>query len=114
MVSLPAKQRTTLLDARWMHTLLACVGEGLEDPDSEITMVCGTVLSVRKQADRLAIWTRAAPEELVMAVGRKFQAALAEHLKGDQVVFNYYPHEAAAQATKSKNVPAKYTLPPIQ
>jgi hypothetical protein len=96
-----------------MYTLLACVGEGLEDSDSDVALVCGTVLSVRKQADRLAVWTRAAPEEQIMAVGRKFQAALADHIKGDQITFNYYPHEAAASVSKSKNVPAKYTLPPL-
>ena len=113
MVSLPPKQRATLLDNRWMYTLLACVGEQLEEPETEVGIVCGTVLSVRKQADRLAVWTRAATEEQIMAVGRRFQLALAEHTKGDQITFNYYPHEAAASVSKSKNVPAKFTLPPL-
>ena len=113
MVSLPPKQRPNLLDQRWMFTLLACIGETLEDVGSEETLVCGTVLSVRKQADRLAVWTRAASEEQIMSIGRKFQAALADYVKGDQITFNYYLHDAAAQASKSKNVPAKYTLPPL-
>lgn len=113
MVSLSTKQRATTLDNRWVYTLLACVGEALEDPMSEESLVCGTVLSVRKQADRLAIWTRAASEEKIMAVGRKFQLALAEHTKGESITFNYYMHDAAAQASKSKNVPAKYTLAPL-
>ena len=112
MVSLSPKQRASL-DQRWLHTLLACVGEGLEDPTTDETFVCGTVLSVRKQADRLAVWTRAGTEEQIMAIGQKFQAALAEHMKGDAIPFNYYLHESAAQASKSKNVPAKYTLPPL-
>lgn len=113
MVSLSPKQRPNLLDQRWLHTLLACVGETLEDHNNEEGIVCGTVLSVRKRADRLAVWTRYAPEEQIMDVGRKFQAALAEFVKGDQITFHYYLHESAAQASKSKNVPAKYTIAPL-
>lgn len=113
MVNLPVKQRAQLLDHRWMFTLLACIGESLEAAEADGCLVCGTVLSVRKQADRLAIWTRAAPEEQILAVGRKFQAALSEYMKGDQITFNYFTHEAAGAATKSKNVPARFTLPPL-
>lgn len=113
VVNLKPTQRASSLDKRWMFTLLACIGEVLEDPASDESLVCGTVLSVRKQADRLAIWTRAASEEKIMEIGRKFQAALAEHIQGEGLTFNYLLHKASASSSKSKNVPATYTLPPL-
>ncbi|KAI8816696.1 putative eukaryotic initiation factor 4E [Fimicolochytrium jonesii] len=58
VVPLPKGKRDNL-DDYWLHTMLACVGENFPDSDE----ICGAVVSIRKQQDRLALWTRNALKE---------------------------------------------------
>eukprot|EP00274_Cyanoptyche_gloeocystis_P006152 CAMPEP_0196666806 /NCGR_PEP_ID=MMETSP1086-20130531/64725_1 /TAXON_ID=77921 /ORGANISM="Cyanoptyche gloeocystis , Strain SAG4.97" /LENGTH=260 /DNA_ID=CAMNT_0042004051 /DNA_START=110 /DNA_END=892 /DNA_ORIENTATION=- len=62
---IPPKQRY-LLDHVWLEVLLALIGEQFDDFDD----VCGVVVSLRRGADRLALWTRSAHnEELQRHIG---------------------------------------------
>ena len=48
------KTKKNDLDKRWMYTLLACIGNQFADDD----IICGVVVSVRKHAERIALWTK--------------------------------------------------------
>jgi len=63
-----------LLDRYWLWLLLACVGEQLEDDENQI---CGAVVNVRKNQDKLSIWTKDADnKEAVMRIGRNIKRVL--------------------------------------
>ncbi|KAJ1552605.1 hypothetical protein HK405_010685 [Cladochytrium tenue] len=46
-------KKKTDLDTLWLNTMLACIGEMYEFSED----VCGAVVSVRRHADRLSLWT---------------------------------------------------------
>eukprot|EP00941_MAST-03F_sp_MAST-3F-sp1_P005060 g5060.t1 len=61
------------LDQMWLLVILGLVGETLDDGDE----ICGAVLSVRKQYDRIALWTRHAKNVVAQAeIGRRLKALL--------------------------------------
>lgn len=71
------KQRREKLDKAWMRTCVAAIGEQLENEHFS-DQVCGVVVSVRKNQDRLAVWIRSgtANESAVMAVGNRWKDLL--------------------------------------
>lgn len=83
------------MNQRWLDTLLACIGEGLED--DEISILCGAVLSVRKTNYRIAIWTKKAKDELIKNLGIKLKKSIKSIDSSHS--FKYYTHD---QATKQK------------
>jgi translation initiation factor 4E len=61
-------------DSSWLYSLLALIGETLDDEDDEI---CGAVISLRRAQDKLAIWTKTSDNtEGVLAMGQKIKALL--------------------------------------
>ncbi len=59
------------LDKMWLWTILALVGETIEESDE----ICGCVVSVRKNQDRIAIWTKnAAKETTQRSIGRQWKS----------------------------------------
>jgi len=63
-----------LLDRMWMWLLLACIGQVLEE---EFDVICGAVVNVRRQQDKLCIWTRDANDkDGVLKVGQGLKKAL--------------------------------------
>ncbi|ETV75701.1 hypothetical protein H257_10085 [Aphanomyces astaci] len=67
------RQRRARLDDAWMNTMLALIGECLEDDDD----LSGAVVSVRKTQDRVAVWTQTATNEpLQRKVGSNFRKVL--------------------------------------
>ena len=92
------KQRRNKLDDSWMYTILAMIGENMEDEDD----VCGAVASVRRAHDRIAVWTATATnEELQKKVGRKFRQALEI---GRSSVLKYQSHaDATASGSSFQN-----------
>jgi len=78
-----------VLDRMWMWMLLACVGQVLEE-DSEV--ICGAVVNVRRQQDKLCIWTRDANDkDGCMKVGQALKKALE---LPESFPLGYQPHFA--------------------
>jgi translation initiation factor 4E len=78
--------------------VLSLIGETLED-DGDI---CGCVVSVRKNQDRIAIWTKTAVNEtLQRSVGRNFRKVVD---LGKNEVLKYQSHaDAAASGSSFQN-----------
>ena len=72
-----ARQRREKLDKLWMTTCIAAISEQLES-ETFSDQVCGIVVSVRKNQDRLAVWIRSgtANESAVLAVGNRWKNVL--------------------------------------
>ncbi|CAL5413631.1 unnamed protein product [Camellia sinensis] len=51
--------RKANLDAMWLETLMALIGEQFDESDE----ICGVVASVRQRQDKLALWTKTASNE---------------------------------------------------
>jgi translation initiation factor 4E len=60
-------------DDYWLFTMLACVGEMLEHCDD----VSGCVVSLRKQFNRIALWTKTSDaRETCMSIGTQLRQIL--------------------------------------
>ncbi|ETW06804.1 hypothetical protein H310_02955 [Aphanomyces invadans] len=92
------RQRRPRLDDAWMNTMLALIGECLEDDDD----LSGAVVSVRKTQDRIAVWTQTATnEQLQRKVGGNFRKVL--DLSKNEVL-KYQSHaDAAASGSSYQN-----------
>jgi len=68
--------------AAWMSTCIAAISEQLES-DSFPDKVCGVVVSVRKNQDRLSVWIRsgASNEAACLAIGTRCKTALKGNVK---------------------------------
>lgn len=51
---------------------MAIIGEGFDDSDE----ICGAVVSVRKGADRISLWTRSTAQEPTVRIGKKLRQVL--------------------------------------
>lgn len=93
-----SKQRRNKLDDAWMYTVLALIGENMEDDND----ICGAVVSVRRAHDRIALWTATATKEkLQKTIGRNFRQALE---LGRSSVLKYQSHaDAAASGSSFQN-----------
>jgi len=106
VISFTSKQRKEKLDNSWLYTLLACIGEAFGDEgESEI---CGSVVSVRKAQDRIALWTKTASKEVeTRAIGRYFKRALE---LPDNVVLGYQSHGDSMRRNSSFSNTARYEV----
>ncbi|XP_042516172.1 eukaryotic translation initiation factor-like [Macadamia integrifolia] len=76
--------RKTNLDAMWLETLMALIGEQFEESDE----ICGVVASVRQRQDKVALWTRTASNEAVqMGIGRKWKEIIDVT---DKISYNFH------------------------
>ncbi|KAJ3003156.1 hypothetical protein HKX48_001926 [Thoreauomyces humboldtii] len=67
------KAKNAGLDQNWLFTMLACVGESFPASDE----ICGAVISLRKQANRIALWTKdALNEDAAKACGAHWKEVL--------------------------------------
>ncbi len=92
------QQRRDKLDKAWMATAVAAVSEQLElEGQGGQPLVCGIVVSVRKNQDRLALWLSAGPsnEGAVTAVGARWKQVL--ELRG-QAKIGFQVHAEAISA----------------
>jgi translation initiation factor 4E len=83
------------VDEWWLYTALALVGETLDESGGEI---CGAVVSIRKAADRLALWVRSTDSAKVMEVGKRWKVALEV---GDRTVVKFQCHDDALKSNSS-------------
>lgn len=71
-------------DTMWLETLMALIGEQLEDTED----ICGVVASVRQWQDKLSLWTKtAANEGAQMGIGRKWKEIIDVN---DKITYNLH------------------------
>ena len=58
------------IDELWLRTLLAVIGETIDEDDSQIN---GVVLSIRKGGNKFALWTKSEDKEPLLRIGGKFK-----------------------------------------
>ncbi|AEO53351.1 hypothetical protein MYCTH_2313336 [Thermothelomyces thermophilus ATCC 42464] len=114
-------KRSVNIDELWLHTMLAAIGETLEDEDDGEVM--GVVVNVRKAFYRIGVWTRTMGrhipgrgdgdiaggkgrsaekgKEILMAIGRRFKNVLK--LPPNEVVeFSGHTDSAHSGSTRAK------------
>ncbi|KAK3393651.1 translation initiation factor eIF 4e-like domain-containing protein [Podospora didyma] len=119
-------KRSVNIDELWLHTMLAAIGETLEDEEDGEVM--GVVVNVRKAFFRIGVWTRTigksipgrgdgdvaggkgrTPEkgkDILQAIGRRFKAVLK--LPANELVeFSGHTDSAHSGSTRAR---AKYTV----
>jgi len=91
VVVLPKGSRHTKLDDMWLWTVLACIGENFIREEE----ICGAVVSVRKNQDKISIWTRDTEEDATLDVGRRLKQVLE---LPDKVKIGYQTHQDAQRS----------------
>jgi len=85
-----------VLDRMWMWMLLGCIGQVLEE-DSDV--ICGAVVNVRRQQDKLCIWTKDANDkDGCIKVGQALKKALE---LPESFPLGYQAHYAKGSAKNS-------------
>jgi len=119
-------KRSVNIDDLWLHTMLAAIGETLEEEDDGEVM--GVVVNVRKAFYRIGVWTRTtgksipgrgdgdvsggkgrSPEkakEILLAIGRRVKEAL-KLPANEQLEFSGHTDAQHSGSTRAK---AKYTV----
>ncbi|KAI8590140.1 eukaryotic initiation factor 4E putative [Geranomyces variabilis] len=73
-VAVVPKTKRSELDAMWLNTILAVVGETFPESDE----ICGVVMSIRVKQDRISLWTKTASSaESAKAAGIHWKTILA-------------------------------------
>lgn len=68
-INLP-KGSAQVLDANWLHAVLACIGEQFGDGDE----ICGIVVNVRAKQNRISLWTKTASNEAAqVSIGKQLR-----------------------------------------
>jgi len=100
-LSIKKNQKDTLA-THWLHTVLAVIGSHFEDSEE----IMGCVVSVRKNGDRIALWTRdASNEETCLRIGRQFRDAL-----GLTQTIDYLVHVDAQKANANFEIEPRYRV----
>lgn len=88
------------MDDLWLFTMLAAIGETLEDPgDNE---VMGVVVNVRRGFYRIGLWTRTTNNrDALMKIGARFKEVL-DLPEGEKVEFNSHTDSAHSGSTRAK------------
>jgi translation initiation factor 4E len=119
-------KRSVDIDELWLHTMLAAIGETLEDEEDGEVM--GVVVNVRKAFFRIGVWTRTigksipgrgegdvaggkgrSPDkarEILLAIGRRFKEVLK--LPANEAV--EFSGHTDAQHSGSTRAKAKFTV----
>ena len=81
-------------DEWWLYTVLAIIGETLDMDGDE---VCGAVVSIRKNQDRVALWLRSCDKERCSKIGARWKKCLEMY----RTPLKYQEHKAAAASGRS-------------
>eukprot|EP01124_Arcella_intermedia_P004110 TRINITY_DN1231_c0_g1_i1.p1 TRINITY_DN1231_c0_g1~~TRINITY_DN1231_c0_g1_i1.p1 ORF type:complete len:117 (-),score=12.14 TRINITY_DN1231_c0_g1_i1:90-440(-) len=102
IVQVKNSQRESLLNQFWLFSVLGCIGASFDDDDE----ICGLVISLRKSADKICLWTRTANDaEKCKRIGRQFRDML-----GVSSRLQYQLHHDAMQQDSSFTNKSKYDL----
>jgi len=103
VVPLP-KNRKDILDEYWLQSVLTVIGENFDEGDE----ICGCVVSIRKQQDRLALWTKTADnKEACISIGKQIKAALN---LPETPKISYQVHNDSLKRNSSFNNQARYEV----
>ncbi|GKY94073.1 hypothetical protein MPSEU_000373800 [Mayamaea pseudoterrestris] len=95
VLTLPKKDnRSDKIDEYWLFTLLAIIGETMDETGSDIN---GAVVSLRKSQHRIALWTSGTDKEACIAIGERWKKVL----RLDHGELSYQTHKAAAESGRS-------------
>nr|6FBZ_A Chain A, Eukaryotic translation initiation factor 4E-like protein,Eukaryotic translation initiation factor 4E-like protein [Thermochaetoides thermophila DSM 1495]6FC0_A Chain A, Eukaryotic translation initiation factor 4E-like protein [Thermochaetoides thermophila DSM 1495] len=94
-------KRSVNIDELWLHTMLAAIGETLEDEEDGEVM--GVVVNVRKGFYRIGVWTRTTEKskEILMNIGRRLKEVL-KLPPNEMVEFSGHTEAAQAGSTRAK------------
>jgi len=85
-------------DEWWLFTVLALIGETMDLSGDEI---CGIVVSIRKNQDRIALWLKGCERDICVKIGARWKTALELSSK---TTLKYQSHkDAAASGSSFKN-----------
>jgi len=102
IIQLKNSQRNTQLNQFWLWVVLACIGNSFEDEDE----VCGVVVSLRKDCDKICLWTKTATEELkTKRIGQQLKEILGVTLK-----IQYQVHADSIASNRSFSNKNKYEI----
>mmetsp|Transcript_3342 Transcript_3342/g.3168 ORF Transcript_3342/g.3168 Transcript_3342/m.3168 type:complete len:197 (-) Transcript_3342:86-676(-) len=99
VLTIPKKDsKSGRCDEWWLFTVLAIVGETMDLKGNEI---CGTVVSIRKSQDRIALWLKSCNPEACIQIGERWKRALEV---SNKTTLKYQSHkDAAASGSSFKN-----------
>jgi translation initiation factor 4E len=87
----------------WLFAILAIIGEDFMDSDK----INGLVMSVRKQQDKLSLWTADSDDEGAM---RRIGASFKEHLNLENIALGFQDHRESLRSNKSWGNQTKYEV----
>lgn len=78
------------IDQLWLWIMLACIGEVLEDEGQDD--ICGCVVNIRKNPDKINLWTsEAQKDETILRIGQRLRSTL-ELTSADKI--QYLEHDS--------------------
>jgi len=104
VVTFPTKNRKDTMDKVYLYLILACIGEGFNEGHND--EICGCVVSVRKNQDKIALWTKNANNhDAVKGIGKHLRRILEIP---DNVTLGYQAHYEAQKNNSSFNNRSQY------
>ncbi|KAJ3439672.1 eukaryotic translation initiation factor 4e related [Anaeramoeba flamelloides] len=101
--NLRINRQASKLENLWADTVLSIIGERFE-PEEEI---CGAVVSIRHNGDRIALWTKtASKKEVQLEIGKTWKQEL--NLRGMRL--SYLTHKNSLSTNKRSGFQATYEL----
>jgi len=99
VLTIPKKDsRSGKCEEWWLYTVLAVIGETMDMNGDE---VCGTVVSIRKNQDRIALWLKSANRDICIKIGERWKKSLE---LTNKTILKYQVHkDAAASGSSFKN-----------
>jgi len=95
VLTMPKKDsKSGKIDEWWLFTALAIVGETLDMDGNE---VCGAVVSIRKNQDRIALWLRGNDQDRCTKIGARWKKCL----EMNKTILKFQEHKAAAASGRS-------------
>ncbi|KAL7559486.1 hypothetical protein ACA910_010302 [Epithemia clementina (nom. ined.)] len=91
------------LDEYWLFTVLAILGETMDATGDQI---CGAVVSVRKNQDRIALWLKTGNKEICVRIGERWKKALDL----EKTNLRYQTHKDAAATGRSFRIEVHFEV----
>jgi translation initiation factor 4E len=88
VLTIPKKDsRSGKCDEWWLFTVLSIIGETLDMDGDE---VCGAVVSIRKNQDRIALWLKSSDQGRCTQIGARWKKCLEMH----KTILKFQEHKA--------------------
>jgi translation initiation factor 4E len=88
VLTMPKKDsRSGKIDEWWLFTVLAIIGETLDKDGDE---VCGAVVSIRRNQDRIALWLRSNDKDRCTKIGARWKKCL----EMNKTILKFQEHKA--------------------